>query len=177
MNLIKPFLISLINHGYAVGFKNLNDIEKLFLLIQIDFSIRNEFYGKNDSELKVIEWFNDYFTEDFQLSKHGNSSFSARLMNNFKKENLPLVFKKYLSCYVCSKFLCIEKNTDINYIECEFGHKIRRCVKSFLPLNIKKYKKCKLCEAEWNLFSELEIPNFLNFFSNVEKLCVFCDCI
>jgi hypothetical protein len=177
LDLIKNRIISFVDHAYNIGFKNLNDIEKLVLLIQSDFAIKKDFYGKSDKEIEIVKWLNDNFTSEFQLNKveSGNCDSLPEQLMNENKQNLPIAFKKYLSCCICSKFVCVDKNVDINFIECEFGHKIRRCVKSLLPLSCKKFNKCCLCESEWTLYSEDETPNFMGFFQNVERLCLFCD--
>ena len=178
---VKSRFISLIDHVYTIGFEKMIDIEKLMLLIQSDFALRNNFYGKNDREIKIMQWINDNFTNYFELSKHEKGdSITEKLMNSYKKklnsnENLSNSFKKFLRCNICSKYLRIDKNTEMSYIECEFGHKIKRCVKSLLPLSLKVFKKCYLCEVEWTLYSEDEMPNFLDFFNHVERLCMFCD--
>ena len=143
LDLIKSRIISFVDHAYNIGFKKLNDIEKLVLLIQSDFAIKKDFYGKSDKEIAIIKWLNHNFTSEFQLNKESSNcdSLPEQVMNELK-QNLPIAFKKYLSCYICSKFVCVDKNVDINFIECEFGHKIRRCVKSLLPLSCKKFNKC-----------------------------------
>ena len=133
--------------------------------------------------MKILESINENLTNHFELSKDENGeSLMKKLMNNYKRDaNSPTeiklrgFLKKFLRCNICGKYTLIENNIEMNYIECEFGHKIKRCIKSFLPLNLKKTKKCFLCEIEWNVYSENELPHFTKLFNDMERLCVFCD--
>ena len=183
INLIKHRIVELIDHAYLINFKKLNETEKFILLIQSDFAVFHKFYGQNEKEMKILESINENLTNHFELSKDENGeSLMKKLMNNYKRDanspteiNLRGFLKKFLRCNICGKYTLIENNIEMNYIECEFGHKIKRCIKSFLPLNLKKTKKCFLCEIEWNVYSENELPNFTKLFNDMERLCVFCD--
>lgn len=172
LNIIKVPILELIEYSYKIGFENLNEMEKIILLIQGDFAIKKNFLDGANAQL--IKWLNEnYLMNITKIIDNQSIENENNLLTGL--QNFPINYKNYLSCYICSKLLCIEKCFDFNYIECEFGHKIKRCVRSFLPINYKDYRKCCICGVEWNIIDDNKIPNFFKVFNRNEKLCVFCD--
>jgi hypothetical protein len=145
---VKPFILKILSLNYD----SLFGLEKFIYLINYNFAMRKNFLPTK------TEHFNE---EEYYL--------------NLRKadEN---IFKPYIKCSVCMQSLeffdqCLELKT----IECNLGHKLKRCEKSLLLLNYKSYKCCFVCGCAWNAYDSAELPNLKDFFINSQNTCIYCN--